>query len=149
MVRLSLRLRRAVARSVATVPFFIGAIGLAPAAAEGTAGAAADPYQACLSSGAAAEGVMPAIEDCVRGEIHRTNQKLNRLYAELIRRLPASQMRALRESERAWIQRRDRTCLRENGGGAQDENVAFLQCLANETIDRTEWLRRRYKGAFR
>jgi uncharacterized protein YecT (DUF1311 family) len=133
----------------AAAPLLVGTITAAPMTAEAKGRASSDPYESCLRTGQAAEGVMPAIEDCSRAEIHRKDQELNRLYSELIHRLPAPQARALRESQRAWVQHRDKTCLKENSGGAQDENVAFLQCLAYETVDRTDWLRRRYKGVLR
>jgi uncharacterized protein YecT (DUF1311 family) len=139
---------RAVALSVAGA-LVIGAIAAAPVAVEAGGRAATDPYERCLRSGHAAEGVMPAIEDCNRAELDRRDQELNRLYADLIRRLPSTQVRSLRSAERAWIQRRHRTCRQEGAGDSQDANVAFLQCLVNETAGRIEWLRSRYKSLVR
>src|SRR5689334_24193135 len=88
----------------------VGIIAAAPMTAAAKGNAAADPYETCLRTGEAADGVMPAIEDCNRAELHRRDQELNRLYADLIHRLPSSQVRTLRDAERIWIQRRDRTC---------------------------------------
>src|SRR5689334_2002954 len=105
----------------------LGAIFVATSvSAKGKDRSAADPYETCLRTGQAAEGVMPAIEDCNRAELHRRDQELNQLYAGLIHRLPSPQVRALKDAERAWIKRRDRTCMKEGAGGAQDENIAFL-----------------------
>jgi uncharacterized protein YecT (DUF1311 family) len=121
----------------------IGTMAAVPAAG-GTKGSAAGPVEACLRSGRIPPSNMTAVEACNLAELDRRDAELNRLYAAVIHRLPPPQARTLREAERTWIEQRDTTCQERARRGA-DENAVFLQCQVDETGERAQWLRNRYK----
>src|SRR5215469_11032103 len=50
------------------------------------------------------------MNDCAAKEFHDADQKLNKLYAELSRKLEPDRLEKLKEAERAWIKFRDADC---------------------------------------
>ncbi|MDE1917568.1 MAG: DUF1311 domain-containing protein [Sphingomonadales bacterium] len=81
---------------------------------------------------------------CAWEEYHRRDAELNAAYQRVIAALSPEARARLRSSQRAWIRRRDALCgaIRERQPGT---NALHLepQCLADQTIGRTQWLVRR------
>lgn len=97
-----------------------------------------------MNSGDAKRGVTSGIMDCQHQELARRDKALNAAYARLRERLSPARFRALQQSERQWIRRRDQKCWHsvpdaESGTLAQ---IEAMNCLLFETLDRTEWLLR-------
>jgi uncharacterized protein YecT (DUF1311 family) len=104
-------------------------------------------YDRCISTGEAAQGVMPAIYDCQRAELDREDAELNRVYRLLRQRLPPAASRKLQIEQRAWLKRRDPKCLKESNleDGTQDSQMDWLNCLIMETGGRATELGARLK----
>lgn len=89
-------------------------------------------------------GVTINMRDCSAAEMAIQDERLNRTYRTLMRRLNSTQRAALRASERQWIASRERECDEHanfDGGGT----IALLildSCWLSETIGRTIWLER-------
>ena len=123
-----------------------------PASARGAA--QKDAYSRCLETGDAAQGVYPAMMDCIHAEIGRRDAVLNATYQALRRRLPPERMRALQIEERAWIKSRDDGCRKksaqEDANGdtpddhdsSQDRMMFWSFCVLDETNDRIFELRK-------
>lgn len=99
-------------------------------------------YTDCMTGGAAARGQTLAMNDCTAAEIERQDARLNQAYVTVMKRLPAKRKAALRNSERQWIARRDRTCRAAAArfGGGTGAGLEYGQCMLRETIARTLWL---------
>lgn len=101
-------------------------------------------YRTCMGSGAAAQGQTLAMKRCQVAEIERQDGRLNQAYMMVMKRLSPKRKAALRQSERAWIGKRDRICqaaaARYRGGSAA--GIEAQACYLRETIARTLWLER-------
>ncbi|TGX40871.1 DUF1311 domain-containing protein [Sphingomonas naasensis] len=116
------------------------------AAQERTAAAAdaalSADYHACMAHGDAASGVTSAMLDCIAAETARQDARLNRAYkAAMAARDPAGRTR-LRQSERAWIARRDARCQKASAseGGGSAAGLVYADCVMQETVARAGWL---------
>jgi uncharacterized protein YecT (DUF1311 family) len=93
-------------------------------------------FEACMATPKARRAELEAI-NCYSKELDRTYLSVNRVYADLVRRLPPSQARALRREQKGWSARRFYLCqhdeLREND----------LMCSMAKNTHRTKQLRRR------
>jgi uncharacterized protein YecT (DUF1311 family) len=99
----------------------------------------------CLNSGAALQGVTPAMRKCNADELAIQDARLNAAYRAAMLRLAPNRRDTLRASERAWVIARDRNCQAEaarEGGGGTMTPVVLGGCLLHETISRTIWLER-------
>lgn len=96
--------------------------------------------ETCMSTGDAREGVQPAMSACMAAEIGLQSIELNETYKVLASNLSPPDKIVLRDSERAWIKRRDAKCNRLDTGGQLDHFLK-MECLASETISRTQWLK--------
>lgn len=101
-------------------------------------------YDDCMASGAAAQGQTLAMNVCQSEEIERQDARLNQAYVMVMKRLSPKRKATLRQSERAWIARRDKGCMaaaRTYEGGTA-AGLEYQGCYLRETIARTLWLER-------
>ncbi|WP_369928526.1 lysozyme inhibitor LprI family protein [Xanthomonas sp. NCPPB 2632] len=112
--------------------------------AHGQENAAADPplrpaYYTCVK---ASRGVTLALNDCIGNEHDFQDKRLNTAYQNLRKSLSDVKRTALRDEERAWIGRRDKTCAPDASGGTAsllDSN----QCQLDQTAARAAALEAR------
>ena len=124
------------------------AVASVPAEADQVAGETSEPeyssqYQACMSSGDAADGVTSGMMDCIGGETDRQGAELNRTYKAVMANLEPEEATALRQRQRNWIKLRDATCQEaaaDEEGGTLGQ-VIFSQCILAETAKRVDFLR--------
>ncbi len=104
---------------------------------------AADPVypllDRCLNAGDAAQGVMPAIMECVSAETERRDRVLNQVYHAALGRLDRAGRQRLVMAERRWLRTRDTGCLPE--GRSQDGALSARWCLLEATERRIAVLR--------
>ena len=78
---------------------------------------------------------------CYKDEAVRQDQRLNEVWTQVVNRLSLADRKAMRRSERQWINERDSTCHEEAAEGiGTTAAYMFNVCMANETIRRTMWL---------
>jgi uncharacterized protein YecT (DUF1311 family) len=101
-------------------------------------------YDICMSSGDAARGVQPAMNDCASEEYARQDSRLNKVYVAKMGRQSAAGKTKLRGLQRGWIKTRDQKCIAEEKEyeGGSIAPLIFLTCKTNETIMRVMWLER-------
>lgn len=119
----------------------------APPEAAASSGAAADAssvearyspaYDACMSSGEAAQGVTVAMADCTSAEIEAQDAKLNVAYQQAMRGLEEGPRQKLREAQRAWIKFRDTKCASEANSGGTMDILNSGSCILDATVRRT------------
>lgn len=118
-----------------------------PPEAAASSGAAADAssvearyspaYDACMSSGEAAQGVTVAMADCTSAEIEVQDAKLNAAYQQAMRGLEEAPRQKLREAQRAWIKFRDTKCASEANSGGTMDILNSGGCILDATVRRT------------
>lgn len=96
-------------------------------------------YQTCVE---ASQGVTLALNDCIGVEHAFQDKRLNAAYQQLRKSLPKSERLRLRDEERAWIAKRDKTCAPEADGGTASLLDAN-QCQLDETAARAAVLEAR------
>jgi uncharacterized protein YecT (DUF1311 family) len=104
-------------------------------------------FKTCTTTGAAAQGIQPAMTACASAEAERQDKILNSTYARVMSKRTKPAQSKLRLVQRSWIKQRDATCQKaqsDYAGGTMAPQV-FYTCLAHESIKRTIWLER-YKG---
>lgn len=81
---------------------------------------------------------------CTDRELQQYDRKLNRVYRELMQRLPPEERQRLREADRAWITYRDRECDFEGFEmrGGSGEALLVAGCLVTKTRERIRDLQR-------
>jgi uncharacterized protein YecT (DUF1311 family) len=94
-------------------------------------------YDACMSSGEAAEGVTVAMADCTSAEIEVQDAKLNAAYQQAMRGLEEGPRQKLREAQRAWIKFRDTKCASEANSGGTMDILNSGGCILDATVRRT------------
>lgn len=77
---------------------------------------------------------------CIHGEMDRTWIRMERVYAQLLRRLPPAQAQALRREQKTWASGREKRCA--HGEMLGDD----LMCLADQNEHRIAQLRRRLRS---
>lgn len=104
---------------------------------------AADPAYSlldrCLNAGDAAQGVMPAIMDCVSAETVRRDRVLNQVYRAVLGRVDRAGRQRLVMAERHWLRTRDAGCRPEDM--SQDAALSARWCLLEATERRITVLR--------
>lgn len=97
-------------------------------------------YQRCIAS---AGDVMPNMMDCAIKEYEYQDERLNKIYSVLIRKLGNREHAELRGEERKWIKHRDLDCALgpESGQGQQLDSQS---CLVDETARRATELEIRH-----
>lgn len=110
----------------------------APSAAAASIEARYTPaYDACMSSGDAANGVTVAMSDCTSTEIEAQDAKLNSTYQLVMRKLEEGQRGKLRDAQRAWIKFRDSKCASESQSGGTMDILNSGSCILDATVRRT------------
>lgn len=82
--------------------------------------------------------------ECIYGEYHVEEERLNRVYNELKRRLSKEQREGLLAAQRLWIQFREKECKWQKIGseGGTDERRIEISCLAELAKQRSDQLER-------
>lgn len=81
---------------------------------------------------------------CEADEAHRQEERLNRTWSRVIASLPPARQKAFRDSQRAWIRRREKDCRSEMHEYVNSTaNYMFAACMVEETIRHTLWLENR------
>src|SRR5262245_49391885 len=62
--------------------------------------------------------------DCIEQALERADRDLNEVYASLIKNSTESRAQELRETQRAWIETRNRTCRLPRGSTTGEEWIA-------------------------
>ena len=99
-----------------------------------------DPFIACLHSPQGRDTYI-GMMDCQRAELDRTYFRLQHLYADLARRLPKAQARALQRERNAWFVQRNKACARE------DLQSDMLDCMIQKNEDKAGQLKRRLSSS--
>jgi uncharacterized protein YecT (DUF1311 family) len=95
-------------------------------------------YRACSER---AEGSYTHILACQGDELAVQEERLNRTYSALMRRVTPAERRLLRASELKWLRLRDMKCgLPLNPGNS--DLVDSRECYLDETLRRIGWLER-------
>lgn len=99
-------------------------------------------FNYCTNNGDVAQGIQPAMNACAAEEYTRQDSELNQAYVMVMKPLKSAGKTKLRNSQRAWIKSRDKTCKAERAEyeGGTIAPLIFYSCLTNETIMRTLWL---------
>ncbi len=103
--------------------------------------AASPAYEKCVGSIDMAGLTGSQRLDCATTDMDRADRQLNDTYREIMARLPPQRRSALRQEERAWIDRRKATCAIERQPAEPSRDVARMLCLVRESDARTEALR--------
>ncbi len=105
--------------------------------------AMADDYTAAYGQCMDKASSTVAMSECIKAETQVQDQRLNRVYKQLIGKLDAGQQKSLRDVQRTWLAYRDGNCqfhVQASGG-----TMAVLEggtCLMNMTRDRAAELER-------
>ena len=105
--------------------------------------AMADDYTAAYGQCMDKASSTVAMSECIKAETQVQDQRLNRVYKQLMGKLDAGQQKSLRDVQRTWLAYRDGNCqfhVQASGG-----TMAVLEggtCLMNMTRDRAAELER-------
>ncbi len=105
-----------------------------------------ETYNICMNTGAAAQGVQPAMNQCTADEYARQDKVLNAIYKQIITKLSVKNAIKLRKIQRKWIAARDIQCEKNRSEyeGGSIAPLIYFTCMADETIMRISWLEERY-----
>ncbi len=95
-------------------------------------------YIECNNTGAAAQGVQLAMNQCASDEYERQDAQLNQIYTRVMNGQNDGGKAKLRTLQRGWIKTRDRKCAaekKEYDGGSMAPLV-YLSCMTDETLRR-------------
>jgi uncharacterized protein YecT (DUF1311 family) len=86
------------------------------------------------------------MQDCADAQWKKSDDELNRVYAETLKKLKAPDADRLRKAQRAWITYRDAHCDAEYQlyAGGSIAAVSLTQCRATLTDQRTKLLQDTY-----
>ncbi|MGS7252136.1 DUF1311 domain-containing protein [Pseudomonas sp. SK] len=105
--------------------------------------ALADDYTAAYGKCMDKASSTLAMSECIKAETQVQDQRLNRVYKQLMGKLDAGQQKSLRDVQRTWLAYRDGNCqfhVQASGG-----TMAVLEggtCLMDMTRDRAAELER-------
>lgn len=105
--------------------------------------AMADDYTAAYGQCMDKASSTVAMSECIKAETQVQDQRLNRVYKQLMGKLDAGQQKSLRDVQRTWLAYRDGNCqfhVQASGG-----TMAVLEggtCLMDMTRDRAAELER-------
>jgi uncharacterized protein YecT (DUF1311 family) len=97
-------------------------------------------YNDCMN---AASGSTLPMRQCLGDEHDAWDKQLNQVYQALMARRPDPAKTLLRDDERAWLKRTQRSCdhAGDDEAGGTLQGVEIDQCYLDETIRRTVYLR--------
>jgi uncharacterized protein YecT (DUF1311 family) len=88
----------------------------------------------------ASGGVDTAMQECIASEYGYQDQRLNAVYAELKRNLPAENMTALRMAQRQWLVERDSRCTWDAKTEGSAQRLQANYCRMESTAKRADVL---------
>jgi len=81
--------------------------------------------------------------ECIKAETQMQDQRLNRIYKQLMGKLDAAQQKSLRDVQRKWLAYRDGNCqFHVQASGGTMAQLEGGTCLMNMTRDRAAELER-------
>lgn len=84
-----------------------------------------------------------AMGECLKAEIHVQDQRLNRVYKQLMGKLADDQQKSLRDVQRKWLTYRDGNCqFHRNASGGTMAQLEGGTCMMDMTRARAEELER-------
>lgn len=96
-------------------------------------------YQQCMDQASSTV----AMGECIKAETQMQDQRLNRVYKQLMGKLDAAQQKSLRDVQRKWIAYRDGNCqFHVQASGGTMAQLEGGTCLMNMTRDRAAELER-------
>jgi uncharacterized protein YecT (DUF1311 family) len=97
-----------------------------------------DDYSSCGS------GTQLELGMCAEENYKAADKELNRLYVEMMKQSEAEGKKNLKESQKAWLNYRDKACAYEGGlfDGGSGWALAYYGCKAHFTKERNAILRR-------
>jgi uncharacterized protein YecT (DUF1311 family) len=107
-------------------------------------------YAASTTSQVAAcwkQGTTISIANCFAASGKEANDKLNRLYGQIMTVLGPGDQQRLQNAQRLWVSYRDATCNAEKNlwDGGTGGNPAYLACTDDETRHRLDYLQETYR----
>ncbi|MDF3870096.1 lysozyme inhibitor LprI family protein [Pseudomonas putida] len=103
---------------------------------------------ACVLPLAVADDYTPAsstmaMSECIQAETHVQDQRLNRVYKQLMGKLDAGQQKSLRDVQRKWLAYRDGNCqFHVQASGGTMAQLEGGSCMMDMTRDRAAELER-------
>lgn len=95
-------------------------------------------FSACMDGSG---GITATTLDCIGAEAKSQDQRLNKVYKEVMAELPAARKRQLQEAQRAWIKYRDANCdFYADPDGGTMATVIASDCVRLATTTRAEEL---------
>ncbi|HGY9624384.1 TPA: lysozyme inhibitor LprI family protein [Pseudomonas putida] len=119
--------------------YSLAAIVLACCAIQAQAEAPSSSYSQCMDKAMSTL----AMSNCIVAETQVQDERLNRVYKQLMAKLEPSQQKALRDVQRTWIKYRDENCAfhgQVSGGTARQLEGGM--CLMDLTRERAVELER-------
>ena len=96
-------------------------------------------YQQCMDQASSTV----TMGECIKAETQMQDQRLNRVYKQLMGKLDAAQQKSLRDVQRKWIAYRDGNCqFHVQASGGTMAQLEGGTCLLNMTRDRAAELER-------
>ncbi len=84
-----------------------------------------------------------AMSECINAETHVQDQRLNRVYKQLMGKLDAGQQKSLRDVQRKWMAYRDGNCMfHVQASGGTMAQLEGGTCVMEMTRDRAAELER-------
>ena len=84
-----------------------------------------------------------AMGECLKAETQVQDQRLNRVYKQLLGKLPADQQKSLRDVQRKWLAYRDANCqFHRTASGGTMAQLEGGTCLMDMTRERAAELER-------
>ena len=84
-----------------------------------------------------------ALSECIRAETQLQDQRLNRVYKQLMGKLDAGQQKSLRDVQRKWLAYRDGNCgFHVQASGGTMAQLEGGSCVMDMTRDRAAELER-------
>lgn len=116
---------------------------------DGTLGPSSQ-YGVCMMSGDAARGTIAGQTKCMRDEIDRQRERLNRSYRVLLTRLGPARRQKLKIAEGRWEKSHDKVCQREihSEEGEASSLLIYNGCILDAVTARADFMMR-YQRAVR
>ena len=90
-------------------------------------------YRSCLDRASSTSAMLACMDD----ELKTQDDRLNRAYVQVMRRLPEPENAQLRQVQRNWIRTRDQRCAAAGASGGTIDALNRMTCHVEMTISRT------------
>ncbi|EKT4480875.1 lysozyme inhibitor LprI family protein [Pseudomonas putida] len=105
--------------------------------------AVADDYTAAYGQCMDKASSTVAMSECIKAETHVQDQRLNRVYKQLMGKLDTGQQKSLRDVQRQWLTYRDGNCqFHVQASGGTMAQLEGGSCMLDMTRDRAAELER-------